>query len=199
MTCCRRCLDNPQASAYDAVVETAKTYITGDFAAGWRKALHDGWVMGTAFTPKTAAPAGAAIPAGAPSSGIEIAFRHDPSLYDGRYANIGWLQEIPRQVTNLSWDNAAIMSLNTMDKLKLAESEAIELNLNGRKVDCAGADGSGPSGRCHHGPSRVRPQPGRRRRICRRVQRLHSSHVGGRALRAGCYGHRRQGNVRSSA
>jgi hypothetical protein len=45
-------LDNPQASAYDAVVANAKTYIKGDFATAWRKALHDGWVDGTAFTPR---------------------------------------------------------------------------------------------------------------------------------------------------
>ncbi len=50
-------LDNPQASAYDAVVANAKTYIKGDFAAGWRKALHDGWVEGTAFTAKAGVPA----------------------------------------------------------------------------------------------------------------------------------------------
>ena len=45
-------LDNPQASAFDAVQANAKTYIKGDFDTGWRKALHDGWVEGTAFTPK---------------------------------------------------------------------------------------------------------------------------------------------------
>jgi MoCo/4Fe-4S cofactor protein with predicted Tat translocation signal len=126
--------DNPQASAFDAVQENAKTYLTGDTTAAWRKALHDGWVAGTAFTPKTAAPTASSMSAGAASSGIEIAFRPDPSLYDGRFSNTGWLQELPKQVTNLSWDNAAIMSLNTMDKLKIEENEAIELSLNGRKV-----------------------------------------------------------------
>ncbi len=40
-------LDNPVASAYEAVLANAKTYIKGDFASGWRKALHDGWVDGT--------------------------------------------------------------------------------------------------------------------------------------------------------
>ena len=57
-------LENPQASAYDAVVANARTYIKGDLQAGWRKALHDGWVAGTAFTPKTASPSGS-IPAAA--------------------------------------------------------------------------------------------------------------------------------------
>ena len=65
---------------------------------------------------------------------LEIKFLPDPSLYDGRYANVGWLQELPKQVTNLSWDNAALMSLETMGKLGIEENEAIELELHGRKI-----------------------------------------------------------------
>jgi molybdopterin-containing oxidoreductase family iron-sulfur binding subunit len=129
-------LADPQASAYDAVVANAKTYIKGDFAAGWRKALHDGWVADTAFTPKAGVPARVtafAAPQGS-SSGYELAFRPDPSLYDGRFANVGWLQELPKQVTNLSWDNAALVSMATMAALKVEETELIELELNGRKV-----------------------------------------------------------------
>jgi MoCo/4Fe-4S cofactor protein with predicted Tat translocation signal len=51
-------LDAPQASAYDAVQANAKTYLKGDFATAWRKALHDGWVDGTAFTAKAGGAAG---------------------------------------------------------------------------------------------------------------------------------------------
>ena len=51
-----QCLLDPSKSGYDVVQANAKTYIQGDFAAGWRKALHDGWVQGTAFTAKTATP-----------------------------------------------------------------------------------------------------------------------------------------------
>jgi molybdopterin-containing oxidoreductase family iron-sulfur binding subunit len=142
-------LDNPQASAFDAVQANAKTYVKGDFATAWRKALHDGWVDGTAFAPKTtntsaasvvaAAAATAGITAGgasagASSTGLEISFRPDPSIYDGRFANVGWLQELPKQITNLSWDNAALMSLGTMESLKLEQSDAVEIECNGRKV-----------------------------------------------------------------
>jgi MoCo/4Fe-4S cofactor protein with predicted Tat translocation signal len=138
-------LDNPQFSAYDAVQANAKTYVKGDFAAGWRKALHDGWVDGTAFTAKPVTPSAASVVAAAaaaagaavaPASngGMEISFRPDPSLYDGRYANVGWLQELPKQVTNLSWDNAALMSLGTMEALKVEQNEAVEIDVNGRKV-----------------------------------------------------------------
>ena len=130
-------IDNPQNSAYDAVIENAKTMLKGSFETSWRKALHDGWVEGTAFTPKSVGGSGntAALMAAAPPAGVlEISFKHDPSIYDGRYANVGWLQELPKQVTSLSWDNAALMSLATLGKLSIAENEAIELELNGRKV-----------------------------------------------------------------
>jgi MoCo/4Fe-4S cofactor protein with predicted Tat translocation signal len=130
-------LANPQLSAYDVVQANAKTYIKGDFATSWRKALHDGWVEGTAFTPKAGSPAGNALAfAAAPATagGYEISFRPDPSLYDGRYANVGWLQELPKQVTSLSWDNAALMSMGTMADLKVEETDLIEIELNGRKV-----------------------------------------------------------------
>ena len=143
-------LDNPQATAFDAVVANAKAYVKGDFATGFRKALHDGWVDGTAFTPKSASPsaksvvAAAAAAAGVAASGpvpmptpngaLEISFRPDPSLYDGRFANVGWLQELPKQITNLSWDNAALMSFNTMESMKLEQSDAVEIDCNGRKV-----------------------------------------------------------------
>jgi len=132
-------LDNPQMTPFNAVQANAKTYIKGDFATGFRKALHDGWAEGTAFAAKT----GGVNPGlkgqtwGAQSSGsggLEIAFRADPSIYDGRFANVGWLQELPKQITNLSWDNAAIMSFSTMESLKLEENNAVEIDVNGRKV-----------------------------------------------------------------
>ncbi len=137
-------LDNAQNSAYDAVLANARTYIKGDFEAGWRQSLHDGWVEGTAFPAKSAAPsASTPVASAAPSSGIEIQFKSDPSIFDGRYANVGWLQELPKQVTSLSWDNAALMSLDTLGKLGIAENEAVELNLNGRTVvaPCLGVPG----------------------------------------------------------
>ncbi len=130
-------LENPQMSAYDAVVANSRTYIKGDMEAGWRKALDYGWIDGTAFTAssKSVGGSGSLPPTPAPSSGgLEINFKADPSIYDGRFANVGWLQELPKQVTSLSWDNAALMSLATMGKLQIEENEAIELDLNGRKV-----------------------------------------------------------------
>jgi len=130
-------LDNPQASAYDAVQANAKSYLKGDFATAWRKALHDGWVEGTAFTAKSGTPSKGSVPlpvVSADKDALEISFRPDPSLYDGRFANVGWLQELPKQITSMSWDNAALMSMDTLGKIGIDENQPIEIELNGRKV-----------------------------------------------------------------
>ena len=133
-------LEDPSASAHDAVSAHFATVSTGGAKgdSAWRKALHDGWVEGTAYPASSKSPTGSGTlppqPAPATTDGLEIAFRNDPSLYDGRYSNVGWLQELPKQVTSMSWDNAALLSLNTMQRLNIAENEAVELNLNGRKV-----------------------------------------------------------------
>ncbi len=130
-------LADPQASAFNVVQANAKTYIKGDLAQGWKKALHDGWVEGTAFTPRAGGPAKGAAVSGAPVVGAgdyEVSFRTDSSLYDGRYANVGWLQELPKQVTNMSWDNAALMSLATIEQLKLDENDIVTIEVDGRKL-----------------------------------------------------------------
>jgi molybdopterin-containing oxidoreductase family iron-sulfur binding subunit len=127
----------PNSAAADAAAKAALGVMraTTPFEMAWRKALHDGWVADTAFTPKTlGAPKSAPPVASAAVSGIEISFKPDPSLYDGRYGNNGWLQELPKQVTNMSWDNAALMNMDLMGRLGIEENEAIELTLNGRKI-----------------------------------------------------------------
>ena len=74
-----------------------------------------------------------AVPTPTPKDSIEIIFRPDPNVYDGRWANVGWLQELPKPVTNLSWDNAAIVSGATLSKWNLEEDDIIEISVgNGR-------------------------------------------------------------------
>jgi MoCo/4Fe-4S cofactor protein with predicted Tat translocation signal len=129
-------LNEPLLSPYDAVRETAKSYIKGDFETGWRKALHDGWIDGTAFDTKASTDVAikGQVPAPSSKDSIEIIFRPDPNIYDGRYSNVGWLQELPKPVTNLSWDNAAIISGATLTKLGVEEDDILEITVNGRKV-----------------------------------------------------------------
>jgi len=107
----------------------------GDFEAAWRKAVHDGFVANTAFPAKGASARGGAIPASnAASSDMEVIFRRDPLIYDGSRANNAWLQETPKPITNLCWDNAILMSPTTAKKRGLVTGDIIEIDVNGRKV-----------------------------------------------------------------
>ena len=128
-------LDEPVASAYQAVRTTWQSTIKGDFEAGWRKALHDGWIEGTAYaTGGSTQSAHANVPAPSSKDSLEIIFRPDPSIYDGRWSNVGWLQELPKPITNLSWDNAAIVSGATLTKLGLEEDDIVEISVGKGRV-----------------------------------------------------------------
>ncbi|HEX4021881.1 MAG TPA: TAT-variant-translocated molybdopterin oxidoreductase [Acidobacteriaceae bacterium] len=131
-------LDDPDIGGYGAVQETWKPILStkGDYDFQWRKALHDGWIADTAFPPKSAAAKTGSFPAApAPDvTALEVIFRPDPTLYDGRYANLGWMQELPKPITNLSWDNAALMSMQTMSSLQVIEGGIIEIAYQGRTI-----------------------------------------------------------------
>jgi molybdopterin-containing oxidoreductase family iron-sulfur binding subunit len=128
-------LSDPLLSNFEAVRETWRPTIKGDFELGWRKALHAGWIDDTKFETSakpTAAPIN--VPTPAPKDSFEIIFRPDPNIYDGRFSNVGWLQELPKPVYSLSWDNAAIMAGSTMTKHGLQEFDIIELTVGNGKV-----------------------------------------------------------------
>ncbi len=128
-------LDEPMLSAYEAVRTTQKDNIKGDFEVGWRKALHDGWIANTAFAAGASKPAlSSTVPTPSSKDALEIIYRPDPNIYDGRWSNVGWLQELPKPVTSLSWDNAAIVSGATLTKLGLEEQDIVELSVGNGKV-----------------------------------------------------------------
>jgi molybdopterin-containing oxidoreductase family iron-sulfur binding subunit len=133
-------LDNPARSAYDVVQDNWRQQLAGkgDFESAWRKVLHDGYLAGTAFPAKSLSASSSVGNGGsaplAPDNTIEVVFRADPSIYDGRFSNNGWLQELPKPIVNNCWDNAVMMSGPTKVKLGLEENDAIEVTLNGRKV-----------------------------------------------------------------
>ena len=107
-----------------------------DFDAFWRKSLHDGWVEGTALVPKQVSLKGdrlVASPGAAPNS-IEINFRRDPSIYDGRFSNNGWLQELPKPMNKLTWDNPVLMGPAMAERMGIKTEDLVELELNGKKV-----------------------------------------------------------------
>ncbi|TAK13948.1 MAG: 4Fe-4S dicluster domain-containing protein [Acidobacteria bacterium] len=106
----------------------------------WRKALHDGFIPGAPVAAGAAGAAGAgsagAAPAtpAAPVSGFEVVFRPDPTVLDGRFGNNGWLQELPKPLSKLTWDNVAYVGVKTAEKLGVKNEDVIEISSNGRSV-----------------------------------------------------------------
>ncbi len=126
---------------YDIVRETwAEILKGGDFEKKWRRALHDGMLpkektSNTDYRPgitaenlKVAARALTQPPAMPSSSDIELTFQVSPKVYDGRYANNGWMQELPHPTSKLTWDNAACMSPATAKQLGVGNSEVVKIS-----------------------------------------------------------------------
>jgi MoCo/4Fe-4S cofactor protein with predicted Tat translocation signal len=105
-----------------------------DFERFWRRALHDGVIDGSAFEAKTVrlknisrdVPKVAAdIESPAEAQGaLEIIFQPDTTIHDGRFANNGWLQELPKPLTKITWDNAVLISPATAQRFGLGHRVA---------------------------------------------------------------------------
>ncbi len=112
-----------------------------DPEAAWRAALHNGLLEGSAARPTRPELRGDLVtrlggPKPAPAEGdLEIIFRLDPTIYDGRFANNGWLQELPKPLTKLTWDNVALMSPQTAERLGVTDEDVVELTYGGAKVN----------------------------------------------------------------
>ncbi len=128
----------PDASGYEIVREYWRGQHRGDdFEMFWRRTLHDGIMAGTSLPGKTP-PQNPAINELSETSrdwsGLEINFAPDPTIWDGRFSNNGWLQELPKPLTKLTWDNAVLLSPHTAKELQLLNEDLVELRLGGRSV-----------------------------------------------------------------
>ncbi len=106
-----------------------------DFEAWWRKSVHDGLIADSALPAVAVTPSsnfGAALHS--PSGGLEIVLRPDLYMYDGRYANNVWLQELPHPMTKLTWDNAIFVSPRTAKRLQFDNQQHVQLTYRGRSV-----------------------------------------------------------------
>ena len=133
--------DRAGRSSYDLVRDHWRESIPDDaFEAWWQSALHAGLIEGSAARPRAAGVRPTLLAeldaAGAPERkpGLEVDFRPDPSTWDGRFANNGWLQELPRPITRLTWDNAALISPQTAARLQLGNGDRVQLRHGGREL-----------------------------------------------------------------
>ena len=133
-------LGNPTRSNRELVLDYwTKQRPEPDFESFWNAALRDGFIA------NTQAPQISVTTSFDDSTefrqtnadGLEIVFRPDPCVFDGRWANNAWLQELPKPLTQLVWDNAALMSPGTASKRGIENEDVIVVEHNGRSVDAA--------------------------------------------------------------
>jgi MoCo/4Fe-4S cofactor protein with predicted Tat translocation signal len=126
-----------QVAASPVPPPTPEQRAAAAFERAWRRWLHDGVIPGTTFTASgTGLPAAPAAPLtpGTPVAGIEVNFRRDPTIYDGRFANNPWLQELPKPVTKLTWDNAALIAPATAERLGVETGDIVQVTHEGRRL-----------------------------------------------------------------
>ncbi|MEX0594086.1 MAG: TAT-variant-translocated molybdopterin oxidoreductase [Balneolaceae bacterium] len=143
--------DGQWHDGHDLVQETWQEIYPNQFEQSWNRTLHDGLDTGDTFeripvaldNGLAGAVAGELNAAGI--SGIEIAIKPDPKLFDGRYANNSWLQELPDPMTKITWDNVALMSPTTARELGVPterhlserETPVVQIQAGGQSIEVA--------------------------------------------------------------
>jgi molybdopterin-containing oxidoreductase family iron-sulfur binding subunit len=125
---------------YDIVRETWQPILgEAEFDRKWNKVLHDGLLAGSelpevapALTGQPLAELGRSIGGG---GGLEIVFLPSASLHDGRFANDGWLQELPDPLTKVTWDNPALVSPRTAETLGVGNEDLVRVDYAGRSLE----------------------------------------------------------------
>ncbi len=132
-----------QESGYNLVQDTFKGIHGASFDKNWRKILHDGIDSKDNFkavqknTSSALSNAVSAVSKAEKTSGMEVVIRPDGTIYDGRFANIAWLQEMPDPMTKITWDNVALVSPSTARELGVKNEEMLKITSNGKSIEIA--------------------------------------------------------------
>jgi len=124
-------LTGEAGNGYDLVRETWQNVFSGNFERQWEQTLHDGVYDSSNGFPTASvniksgfsSQIGPMLQTGI-TDGIELTIKPDPTLFDGRYANNGWLQELPDPMTKITWDNVALMSPSTAESLGIPKERS---------------------------------------------------------------------------
>jgi len=132
-------VDLPPKKGYDLVHDYWLRNLAADSPVAWDQSLNKGVVV--EFSSPALPPAPVVGVRDAPSpdplkaSDLEILIRPDSAVDDGRFANNAWLQELPRPLTKLTWDNVAMLSLNTAKSMGVTTGDVIRLEAAGQSVE----------------------------------------------------------------
>ncbi len=141
-------MENLTSSDYQIVRDHWEQLWKVDFDPKWEKALQQGIVENTSFSPKQVKLNSEILKStyhplennqvennqAENDQGLEIIFRSDSTIWDGRFANNSWLQELFKPLTQLSWDNAAFLSPRTAQRLHLSTGDIVLLRYSGRNI-----------------------------------------------------------------
>jgi MoCo/4Fe-4S cofactor protein with predicted Tat translocation signal len=127
------------AQDYDVLRDYWKSHAQwNDFEKQWRQVLSDGLlpVNSVAIVPAEG-PANSPEPitASEQTDAIELSFHPDPTVWDGRFANNGWAQELPKPFTRVTWDNPALISPALAKELGVGNSDIVEIRTNTGTVE----------------------------------------------------------------
>ncbi|MEM8712114.1 MAG: 4Fe-4S dicluster domain-containing protein, partial [Planctomycetota bacterium] len=111
--------------------------LAGASEARFRQALHDGLVDGTRANAIAPGLRGGLPSLPESAEGLELNFFACPKIYDGRYANNGWLQELPDFTTKMTWDNAVLLGKRTADNAGITTGDRVTVELDGRTLEAA--------------------------------------------------------------
>jgi len=127
-------------TAYQLVREHWQGRLSGeDFEHRWQQALRRGVVADTGLPTRSVKLRAdwnrdLAAPDSVRAQGLELLFRPDPTVFDGRYANNAWLQELPKPISKLVWDNALLIAPDSAARLGLADGDLVRLQHAGREL-----------------------------------------------------------------
>ncbi|MGI8962684.1 MAG: TAT-variant-translocated molybdopterin oxidoreductase [Bryobacteraceae bacterium] len=127
----------PDVSSHDIVkAYWEKQNNGGDFTTLWQTSLHDGLIAGSAVGQINAAGAITLSPLQTqPITGTEVAFRPDPTIGDGTYSNNGWLQELPKPQSKITWDNVVLISPKAATDMHIDKGHVLRVTVNGKSIE----------------------------------------------------------------
>ncbi|WP_438277110.1 TAT-variant-translocated molybdopterin oxidoreductase [Nitrobacter sp.] len=119
------------------VRETWRAVFGDQFNARWSQALHDGFIPGAApfvteVAPRQDLPSPMDIKTRADD--FDVVFHPDPTIWDGRFANVGWLQELPKPLTTLTWGNVISIGPSLARCLNLSNGDGVEIAIGDRHI-----------------------------------------------------------------
>jgi len=127
-------LGSPGAAAYDIVRSYWQGRVSGSFEDFWRETVYRGVVANSAAPSSPVTLSAFAVDLPAPTA-TEVLFVNDRAVLDGRFANNGWMQELPRPISKLTWDNAALLAPATAEALKVETGDIVALAHGTRTID----------------------------------------------------------------